>query len=104
MGAVESLARYLAAPFRTDLEKHRVIFRWVAENISYNAKALQTKNYVVIPGVDPFSPEGVLQVMMASVVPPYRSPMQSTTEKAHLYHPSRRGRASAQPTRGSTRP
>ena len=61
VGSVESLAKYLTAPFETDIEKHRVIFRWVAEHISYNAKALQTKNYEVIPGVDPFSPEGVLK-------------------------------------------
>ena len=61
VGSVESLAKYLTAPFETDIEKHRVIFKWVAQNISYNAKALQTKNYEVIPGVDPFSPEGVLK-------------------------------------------
>eukprot|EP01052_Picozoa_sp_SAG31_P013455 SAG31_NODE_809_length_11922_cov_15.915504_3_plen_485_part_00 len=61
VGSVESLANWLTTPFETDIEKHRVIFRWIAENISYNAKALQTKNYEVIPGVDPFSPEGVLK-------------------------------------------
>ena len=61
VGSLESLARYLTEPFETDLEKHRVIFVWVADHISYNGKALQTGNYVVIQGVDPFSPEGVLQ-------------------------------------------
>ena len=42
VGSIETLAQYLTEPFETDVEKHRVIFRWVADHISYNAKALQT--------------------------------------------------------------
>lgn len=42
VGSIETLAQYLTEPFETDAEKHRVIFRWIADHISYNAKALQT--------------------------------------------------------------
>jgi hypothetical protein len=42
----EELAQKLTAPYKTDLEKTRAIFSWVAHNISYDYKSgsLRTKN------------------------------------------------------------
>jgi hypothetical protein len=36
--APDTLARWLTSPYKTELEKTRAIFRWIAENISYKAK------------------------------------------------------------------
>jgi hypothetical protein len=36
--APDTLAHWLTSSYKTDLEKARAIFRWIAENISYNAK------------------------------------------------------------------
>ena len=36
---VAGLARYLVRPARTDEEKARAIFRWIAENIAYDTKS-----------------------------------------------------------------
>jgi hypothetical protein len=36
--APDTLAHWLTSPYKTDLEKARAIFRWITENISYNAK------------------------------------------------------------------
>jgi hypothetical protein len=38
--SAKALAKYLAKPCKTDKEKARVIFRWVADRISYDADAL----------------------------------------------------------------
>lgn len=37
--SVQSLARYLAKPYRNESEKARAIFRWVAANIRYDTRA-----------------------------------------------------------------
>ena len=42
--SLDSLARYLAAPFRTDKEKVRAIYRWIADRISYDVPVLFTKD------------------------------------------------------------
>ncbi len=62
VGSIESLAKYLTEPFETDVEKHRVIFRWVADHISYNAKALQT---VRVPCIADSACHNMVQHMIA---------------------------------------
>ncbi|MBI4297969.1 MAG: hypothetical protein HY676_05500 [Chloroflexi bacterium] len=42
--SVKSLAAYLVSPTLNDFEKSRTIFRWITENISYDAIAFFTKN------------------------------------------------------------
>lgn len=42
---VKTLTRYLLKPTKTDLEKTRVLFRWVAHNISYDVDAYNSGSY-----------------------------------------------------------
>ena len=42
-GSVKDLAAYLAIPARNDFEKARVIYRWIDQNITYDAKAFFSK-------------------------------------------------------------
>ncbi len=42
--SIESLARYLTAPAKNDIEKVRSIYRWITENISYDVRAFRTGN------------------------------------------------------------
>lgn len=56
---VHTLAQYLTRPARNDREKARAIYRWLAERISYDAPALQTRNYP-----DP-SPQATLRTHLA---------------------------------------
>lgn len=37
--SIKKLAAYLQKPCKTEIEKVRVIYRWIAENIAYNTKA-----------------------------------------------------------------
>jgi len=52
--SIESLVAYLVGPTKNDLEKVRVIYRWITENISYDVSGYLTGNY------GDLSPEGVL--------------------------------------------
>lgn len=54
VGTVEGLARYLTQPFERAADKHRAIFRWVADRIAYDAQGFRTGSY------GDCSPEGVL--------------------------------------------
>ena len=45
VGNVESLAKYLVEPFTTDILKHRVIFKWITDHISYNGQGFRTGQY-----------------------------------------------------------
>ncbi len=40
--SVQTLARYLVLPARNDVEKARVIFRWIANNITYDTRSYFT--------------------------------------------------------------
>jgi hypothetical protein len=40
--SVESLARYLIKPAKTDAQKARAIYRWVADRIAYNVEGLRS--------------------------------------------------------------
>jgi hypothetical protein len=40
--SVESLAKYLIKPAKTDVQKARAIYRWVADRIAYNVEGLRT--------------------------------------------------------------
>jgi Transglutaminase-like superfamily len=53
--AIDSLAKYLAAPARNDREKTRAIFRWMTDRIAYDVEAYFGKRETDA------SPEGVLQ-------------------------------------------
>lgn len=52
----DSLARVLTAPYKTELEKTRAIFSWVAQNISYNTGYFNMgEKYAVVKFVpDPY--------------------------------------------------
>ena len=43
-GTISGLATYLAKPARDDFEKSRLLYRWVAQNIAYDAAAFFSKN------------------------------------------------------------
>ena len=43
--SMETLAKYLTLPARTDREKFRAIFRWTADRIVYDAEGFLTKNF-----------------------------------------------------------
>ncbi|MFQ5605642.1 MAG: transglutaminase domain-containing protein [bacterium] len=53
--SLKRLADYLTNPSMTDLQKARAIFRWITENIEYDAQGLFTGNY------GDLRPESVLQ-------------------------------------------
>ena len=57
--SVEALAAYLVEPARNDLEKARAIYRWITENIDYDAEGIATGSY------GDMSPEGVLRSHVA---------------------------------------
>jgi hypothetical protein len=54
-GSIKELAAYLIGPARNDFEKARAIFRWIAQNVSYDARGFFSKQY------GDQSPEGVLR-------------------------------------------
>lgn len=43
--SLDSLAAYLTGPAKNDAERARAIFRWIAENIAYDAEGFRTKRY-----------------------------------------------------------
>jgi hypothetical protein len=43
--SVQTLASYLVEPVKDELEKVRAIYRWIAQNIAYDAKGLATGKY-----------------------------------------------------------
>ena len=50
--SIKSLAAYLAKPGQNEREKARSIFRWIAENIDYNAEGLSTGSGVNVDSKD----------------------------------------------------
>ena len=48
VGSLETLAKYLTEPFETDVEKHRVIFRWVADHVSLRRDESPASHAVVL--------------------------------------------------------
>lgn len=57
--SIKALATYLASPARNDFEKGRTIFRWITQNVAYDAKGFFAKRY------GDQSPEGVLRTRLA---------------------------------------
>jgi hypothetical protein len=55
--SVEKLARKLMKPCKTEKEKVRAIFRWVAENVAYDVEGYHNKNkmYGALPESKEFS-------------------------------------------------
>jgi Transglutaminase-like superfamily len=53
--SLESLAKYLVAPGKTDRDKARAIFRWIADRVAYDAESFFAQKQ------EDNSPEGVLK-------------------------------------------
>lgn len=83
--SVESLASYLIQPARTDAEKARVIFTWMADRISYDLDAFHGKK----PFPD-MSAEGVLATR-SSICEGYANLFQRLASLAKLEVASIRG-------------
>ena len=77
VGSLDSLAAYLVAPFTTDLLKHRVIFRWITDHISYNGEGFRTGDY------GDLSPIGVLK-SRTGVCSGYSSLYKALADKAGI--------------------
>ncbi len=76
-GSVKDLAAYLTSTTQSDREKARAIFRWVAANIDYDVKGLNTARY------GDLSPNGVLRRRTA-VCEGYANLFDSLAEAAGL--------------------
>ena len=74
---IQTLADYLIKPAKTDLQKARVLFTWVATHIKYDDAAYNTKNY------RDYSSENVLRYKK-SVCSGYANLLQSLCTAAGL--------------------
>jgi len=77
VGSVSSLASYLTEPFERDLLKHRVLFKWITEHISYNGEGFRTGEY------GDLSPDGVLKSRMG-VCSGYSTLYKALADKAGI--------------------
>lgn len=74
---IDKLSNYLMKPAKSDLEKVRLIFSWIAYHIKYDAQGYNTGNY------GDLSPEGVLERKVA-VCEGYSALFQALCENVDL--------------------